>query len=401
MVSLHWTSSSMKVLIQWAKDNPIDWIEIDSSEWNSLPKKDDPSGQTQTIDGSPGWINRICVQGVEFTADHYAIEEINNGGIRVYSWTDSETPRHAEIFEFYPLAPDPALGGAINTRQSIQYFIYRKSTPAGVGNTSTSTWDDFIKPNENKTRHGVLLPTDLYEQHEGIRITRGWREWTEGLDKEEIENGQLREQRKIGRYNVPDGTRTYYQDMTTLTGVHTGVIDSAQDTLLTLSPAGSNSMQGVVVGGGDDMLYFAFTTPVNEPDSDDWPDGVYRCQIDVTSVGAAIVYGVNTQAGSVGHFARVNSALSSDLETVAQTESDFTGGGGTGLKLATTGSTTWTAGDASDRFEVLWAASRPANHGNQRITIQVGVADSFVDGPWEAAPEPDGANNASFFAMNF
>ncbi len=390
----------MKVLIQWAKDVAEDWTEIDSSDWSSLPKKQNPIGE-ESLDNKPGWINRICVQGVEFTADHYAIEEIGEA-IRVCSWTDNETPKHAEIFEFYPLAPDPELGGAINTKQYTYYFIEKDALhliSTGIKNTLNDVWENFIKPPKDLVRHGKLIPGGLYDEHENIRTLRGWREWTEGLLEEEIEDGKLREQRKIGRYNKPDGTRTYFQDITTVAGVHNGSITAGMDTLLTLTPAGSNSLAGDQMGGGTDALYYAFTTPANEPDSDDWPDGVYRCQIDVTAIGANLTYGVNTQGGSAGHFARVDSGLTTDSETKTQVEGSFLGSAGTGLKLATTGSTTWTAGNASDRFEVLWAVMRPANHGNQRITIQVGVTDSFVDGPW---PEADGVvANAIFFGMNF
>lgn len=394
----------MKVLIQWANKNPGDWEEIDSSDWVALPKRSDPVGG-ERIDNNPGWINRICVQGVEFTSDHYAVEHLDNGGCRVYSWSDDPEDylpgyRNAKICEFHPLAPDFNLGGAINTRQTFVHFVeseVAKNMPSSIQNSTITTWKNFVRPFESLIRHGIWMPKGLYDKHERIRKIRGWREWTEGLSPLELnKNGKVKIQRAIGRYNVPDGTRTYYHNNVTLaTAIH-NVNGGTDERTLGTTVAGASSVTSQNLRGGDTLLVFAATTVAGEPDHAQWPTGNYRCQIDVTSVGLDITYGLLTLGTAAGHFARVNTGLTSDLETKQQVESAFAG---TGLKLATTGSVSWSSGAATDRFEILIAAQRAANHGNQSITLQLGETDDFADGPWAAAAVA--VENAVFFGHNF
>lgn len=391
----------MKVLVQWARRVPTDWTEVDSAAWKTLPKKPDPVGG-EIIDKYPGWINRVCVQGVEFTSDHYAVEHLDNGGCKVYSWSDDPEDylpgyRNAKIIEFLPLAPDENFGGAYNTRQKATFYVEEevaKNMPAKIDGAEIKPWSEFIPPPEEITRHGIWMPQGLYEQHENKRRKCGWREWTEGLPKEEIKSGKLRSQRAIGRYNVPDGTRTYYLNNVALaTSVHS-VNGDADEYELGNTPAGLSTVKSQNLGGGDSVLVFVGTTTAGEPDHSQWPAGTYRMQIDCSNVGADISYGLLTLGTANGHFARVNSGLTADQETKQQVEGAFTG---TGLKLATTGSTTWSAGSAGDRFEILIAAQRAANHGNQNMDIDMGETDDFADGPWEAAA----AYNAPFFGHNF
>ena len=135
------------------------------------------------------------------------------------------------------------------------------------------------------------------------------------------------------------------------------------------------------MSGGESGLLFCYTSPSGEPDSAAWPTGNYEFHIDASSNGANITYGMRAAGSATGHFARVNAALTSDSETKAQTEGLFSG---TGIKDASTGSVSWTAGNASDRFECLIAGTRPASHGNQTLTNRYN-SDGFAVGPWAAA----------------
>ncbi len=385
----------MKVLIQWSTDNPADWTEIDSSEWASLPKRKDPTGTVAEIDKKPGWINRINVQGVKFAADHYAIEELGNGVVRVTAWTDdpaqvTENSHEALVFDFYPLAGDPELGGAINTKQLITRYcgsdFIERVRSRKTRRTTVKVWDAFILPSDAIIRHGVLMSDELYQAHEDIQSLRGWREWTEGLKATDIshETGLVPPQRSIGRWKKAKGTKTYFQSDTEVIGVHTGVVDVSEDVICTIIAAGAATLNGANLGVNDEELIFCFTTPADEPNDADWPDGEYRCQLDVTVIDNGLTYGlINTGSPAVdGHFARVDSGLTTDSESANQDDADFTTAGGTGLKLATA-NTTWTAGNASDRFECLISCSRDGvGHGGSNITIQVGTSDSFIDGPW-------------------
>jgi hypothetical protein len=141
---------------------------------------------------------------------------------------------------------------------------------------------------------------------------------------------------------------------------------------------------GNLSGGGSGELY-VFTTASGEPNFADWPNGEYRCQLNVNAVGADITFGMRAAGTANGHFARVDSALSSDLQTWTQDEALFSG---SGLKLATH-TIDPSAGSASDRYEVVVAGTRPASHGNQRLDLDVNTTDSFVDGPWVPAGPGD------------
>jgi hypothetical protein len=389
----------MKVLIQWAINNPIDWIEIDSKDWVGLPKKNDPVGN-EVIDNNTGWINRICIQGVEFTSDHYAIEDLPSSGCRVYSWSDDPEDylpgyKNAKICEFLYLDYDSQMGGAINTKQKFTYYVedeVRKNMPSSIGGCEIFSWLNFVKPSEEIIKHGIWIENKLYQEHEEIRNKRGWREWTEGINLNELDNtGRIKYQRKLGRYIIPKGTRTYYHNnVTTNTSLHS--VDSTRENTLGITPAGASSETSVTLGGGADAEIFVATTPLNEPDTSIWPSGEYRCQLDVTTVGLDITYGLLNLGASVGHFARVNSALTTGVDSKQQVQSAFAG---TGLKLATF-SGGFSGSTKSDRFEILIAAQRAANHGNQTLTMELGETDDFADGPWSPA-----FLNSTFFGCNF
>lgn len=392
----------MKVLIQWATNSPADWLEIDSSNWAGLPKKADPRGG-EILNGKPGWINRVCVQGVEFTADHYAVEDLPGSGCIVYAWSDdpedyTEGYKNAKVYQFLYLDYDPNMNGAINTRQTVTFYPQsnvRALMPTSFHGAQVKPWSDFVKPDESITRHGIWLPSDLYTRHENIRSKRGWREWTEGLAPHEIDtSGRVKQQRAQGRYVHPTGTRTYYHnDVALSTSLHS--VSASDERQLGTTAAGASTVTSSNLGGGSDIEFFVANTPTNEPDNATWPEGEYRYQIDCTSVGGDISYGLLNLGGSNGHFARVNSALTTEVASNQQVEGAFTG---TGLKLASY-SGTWTGSTQSDRFEILIAGQRPANHGNQSLSLQLGETDDFADGPWTAAVAA--TDNAPFFGTNF
>ena len=145
--------------------------------------------------------------------------------------------------------------------------------------------------------------------------------------------------------------------------------------------AGAGETESQDLSGGESRLTHLWATLVSEPDSAAWPTGDYRCQMDITTAGSAITYGLAVAGTANGHFARSTGGLSSDLETKVQSEGLFSG---VGQKLATTGSVSWGAGTDLDRFECLLAATRAANHGNQAIEVTYNT-NSFADGPWSTA----------------
>lgn len=170
--------------------------------------------------------------------------------------------------------------------------------------------------------------------------------------------------------------KTFYQRDTNLaTAVHAATNEDE----LSLT-AGTGQTEIVTVVKGTSGTHWCFTTLSTEPNEADWPNGTYRAQLDVSVAGADLLYGFLTVGTANGHFARVDSGLTADLETIVQAEAAFSG---TGLKLATA---VWNpaAGAADNRFEALLAVQNQSAHANEDITL-VFDADGFVDGPWTAA----------------
>lgn len=379
----------MKIFAQWTKDTPEDSVEIDSADWSGLAS-------------AP--LHALECQGVLFDgADHYSIEDVDATTTKVILWADDPTQwpegfRWARERTFRNLAPDAEMGNAINTNQS-QIVYADKALIAAVqgfhaGSTQTIVlpWTDF-DPTRVNPQDGLQVTDDLHEAHGAARTVHSWREWTEGLDSSELdENGILKSQREQGRYKVPDGTITYFLNAPTQTGPHT--ILSANYRTMELIQGTATTMFGGNLGVNADGLYAAWATVASQPNFAQWPTGDYRCQFEVSAAGAGLTFGFTTAGASSGHFARLNSTITTDLETHQQVESLFSG---TGIRMASTGSVSWSLGAAGDRFEVLMAAVRDGvGHGNQSMNLLMGDSDSFADGPWG-----DAADHTIFFGSNF
>jgi len=152
----------MKILIQWTKQNPDDWEEYDSSEWDSLQ-------------GKPYQVN---MQGVCFTADHYAVEDFPNGVCKVTYWNDDdedypEGEKYACEWFFHPIKNGKTKQLVIRYDQS----EIRKRVAKNIQNVTYKDFSEFVKPSEQKTKHGVWVSSELNNEHDRKRSVRGWREW--------------------------------------------------------------------------------------------------------------------------------------------------------------------------------------------------------------------------------
>jgi hypothetical protein len=386
----------VRVLVQWARSTATDWEEIDSNDWLALPDK----GQRGRLDGERGWINAVNVQGVLFSGDALAVEPLAGNGVRVTQVNDDPADwpdtKHARVIDLYPLRADPDLGGAINTR--ISQVVYAEPTAraqhsAQVARTEFRDWSLFVPPAAALRRRGIWLPDPLYQAHLAAQTITGWRKWTEGVDPFELDGDQLRDQRKRGNYLVPDGTRTYYH---LLSPISIPAIPAVAENLLGLAPTTATNQISSNIGMTA-SLEWGTTTPANEPNSAAWPTGNYRAQIDVVSANPDIEFGILVMSTANGGFLRYDSGLTAVLESKQQIEAVFAL---SGLHLATTGSVSWVAGAADDRFGYAIAAQKVLGHGQGQITLQLGEADDFTDGPWPAAPIVV-STNAPFYGSNF
>lgn len=189
----------MRVLVQWTKANPEDWVELDIRDtpqlrraWERLSSKPEPQGG-EAIDNNPGWIFDINVQGVLFAGhDHYSVGLITSPefGIRVTVWNDDPEDyppgeRYAQVFEFFEPAPDPRYGGQVNTRQRLTVYDERipspwEGTKTSMGPVTVRPWSEFVPPSNALTRHGIWVDDSLLDQHKAVRSSRGWRDWVNG-----------------------------------------------------------------------------------------------------------------------------------------------------------------------------------------------------------------------------
>jgi len=197
----------MRVLLQWTKAHPEDWLEVDvrptgpfRRAWERLAAKALPTGG-ETIDDNPGWVFGLNIQGVEIGGfDHYAGEpftdENGNGAIRVWGWNDDPVDwpvgtRQGYIWEFregWATASFDVPGGVVTHEGPNQRLTVYLENPAdiarwtganyGVALVDVHPWTDFVVPDTAITRHGIWVSDDLFRQHKAIRAMRGWDEWT-------------------------------------------------------------------------------------------------------------------------------------------------------------------------------------------------------------------------------
>lgn len=296
--------------------------------------------------------------------------------------------RWGRLVRFPALAPDPRFGGAINVRATQTIFGEGDSAVVlaqhGQGVAAYDLLIAALPIDPDVELAGVWLTDEAFAAHQQARRLPSWREWTYGVEPALIDaTGRIRPQRSVGLYDVPEGTRTYYLRSAALpTGTHNATFENA----MIRNVAGGGTQQTVAVGTSG-RLAWVFTTEAIEPGLADYPSGVYRVQMDVTSAGVDIVFGLLTLGAMDGHFAVVDAGLTSDLQIFTQGEPAFQGAG---LHIATVPANP-AAGATGDRWEILIAAQRLTGHGNQDITLRFS-ADCFADGPWPGggAPAPQG-----------
>jgi len=174
----------MRVYVQWAKATPEDWIAVDvrnTAVVRNLPKRPVPMG-TETLDNGAGWLCGLNVQGIDFSGyDHTAVEFLAGDVLRITGWQDDPDDwlpgtRYATEWTLSPPAPDPALGGRVNTVQTRRVWAEAEST-TWFGGSPVLPWAEFAPPPTNLTIHGIWMPEDLFRAHAARRTPHGWREW--------------------------------------------------------------------------------------------------------------------------------------------------------------------------------------------------------------------------------
>lgn len=401
----------MKVLWSDALRNPGDWHAVDARDFASLPNRGIPDlGARGDRDNEPGYVSEVMVQGLMFSGqDHVAVAPHvigNDDGVRVWCWNDDpfdvnqQGGRVAHIWTIMPLAPDPYLGMAINTRQSQVCYAEGDGYDRLLANHPGFTvrpWAEFessilqtIDP--AITRHGIWVPDEHWERQVNARTPVGYHHWCEHLpesewewERNEVRHNrrmvELREPRRVlkcqrdqGRYRQAEHTITYYQRTTDrAVGWNTFTQENGLE-----STAGGSETE-LVTANSSTVAAWCFTTPANQPNQGTWTTGVYHVQLDCSASGGGS-YGVNGNTADDCTLIRG----SSDLATIVQNQT--AGGGpfsGTGLKLHTSSSIAFAGTDASDVF-AFGVVIIGTSHGHS-VTLRFS-ADAYTDGPWTTDP---------------
>jgi hypothetical protein len=217
----------MNIYIQWTTDPASGWIKIDSKDWALLPQKLEPvfdrtpvydrpepirpqvlaatgiscrvpttivepriigfTGTREIIDNQPGWIYRLCVQGMVFSKDHIAVIDHENY-VEVVEWNDdsgdsSSSEFCAEEWDLYPKIVDRTyrdgrsayrFQGFLQVRRRYGNFKDEDFTSGGL--TTNAPYSSFVPPTHDLVRHSIWLPQDLCDQLDNYDPPT-WHEW--------------------------------------------------------------------------------------------------------------------------------------------------------------------------------------------------------------------------------
>ena len=401
----------MKIMFQDALRDAQPWTQIEAKDWATLPKLLVPEhGILGGTNNNLGWVRNVNIQGLTTEGyDHVAIEPIIIGldeGVKLTVWNDDDDDEPIEdhraiVWTILPLAPDPKLGMAINTRQSCVWYCggsrYNKLVLNTPQNTTIRPWPEFVQPVEDIVRHGIWLPNNKFAQHinKAPQHEWGWMHWCDHLPESECEieterthNKQriqlaaprrvLREQRAQGRYNQAARTITYYQrDADRAVGFDVFTHEDA----LELTTAGSATES--VTTNQTVVKCWSWASPANQPNSTSWPDSnAYHQQFNCAAASTGLTYGSATGAGFNFHEVVSNLSSTNGVTGTAGGIGEFSG---TGLKLMTCSSPWITPpGNVQTDVYVTACAAEGDSHGDA-ITLTLNTTDSYADGPWTAA----------------
>lgn len=335
--------------------------------------------------------------GVTFTGDHIAVQsrggrpgELTGPHPKIWCWSDDADDwggaKWGTIATLRPLKQDATKGGAWNADITIERFSTPMAHKPGVTGVRDwgAGWED--PPAGAVVSHGAWLGDEIdspqWLAHKAVRSVRGYDEYLDGVPEEEIiddpdtlSGKRLRDQREAGRWSKAKGTRTfwYLYNVAEANGNHTA---NTERLMQSWRLSGTTTFTDTISANGE--VSTTHTTDTFEPDEANWPSGNYRMQYDITAIHIDLEFGALTLSADVGHFAKTNAAVTSEVAQ-AQTESAFRG---TGLHMATTGTWDPAAGLITDRFEVTTAVHKWQGHGADDITYRGGGTNNFADGPW-------------------
>ncbi len=163
----------MKVYVQWARSAPGGWSEVDHPAWDGQ----DHRPADGALDNRPGLVAALNVQGVTYSGEHWdrmAVRPGDDDGVVVYAWNADTAVRHI----FRELAPDPAIGNALNTRQHVHWYtddaVERVRIARRVDCTLHAHADFTMPPAASR----FDCRGDNAAGHDAVRSPKSWRQWS-------------------------------------------------------------------------------------------------------------------------------------------------------------------------------------------------------------------------------
>jgi hypothetical protein len=157
----------------------------------------------------------------------------------------------------------------------------------------------------------------------------------------------------------PSG-RIYYADGVTSADVSDG---SEGNNQLTGTEPGSSTL-GATIGGGQSGTFWTFTSVANDPNLTSWDAGNYIAQVNITTLGADVTWGIDiNRVDSTGTIVEnLATAASSTYNTAS-------------VQTLTWNNATAKSVNAGDRLQIAVTGARAASHGNQECDVAVGTGN--------------------------
>jgi hypothetical protein len=159
-----------RVLVQFAAASgelaPV--LEVEHLAWADLP--DVP-------------VNALCIQGLWIKGcDRYHVGD-DNGVPVVTAWCDDPSQwqgeRWGQRIRFPPLAPDPAVGGRLNTRIEVEVFAEgRARSEWARAGRPVRDFGDLVAPPAREVRLGLQLSDARFYAHVAALPRVSWRDWS-------------------------------------------------------------------------------------------------------------------------------------------------------------------------------------------------------------------------------
>jgi len=201
----------MKLCVQWATGPASPWDNVDSKDWPMTPSKPPPpidrqpifddqggiagfNGTPVTIDNTFGWIQRLFIQGMQFSGsslDHVAVVDAGDH-VKLIVW-NPDSAREVRFYDEWGSWDHPMRDGivTIGTKDKPaprqEATIYPKDENLARYQANPIRYNagpaivlpraQFIEPDPSLVRHGIWVTDKLYREGQEIAPYGSYKDW--------------------------------------------------------------------------------------------------------------------------------------------------------------------------------------------------------------------------------